>query len=240
MCPHCHKNAPIIYRGLVPTCTACGAVRAPFTGSSVNLTGKPAKVGGTVASAAGVLVLVLGLTLSLLLGLVPTALGHPALGLALGIPVGLLTLAISLGLFFGGKTLRKSGTEAESRTREQAIFALASHRGGLLRAGDVSKALNIPLEEADAELTALAKQKGDQVSLELDEDGGIYYRFLNEPGAPAWPGPRVRVEPGAVAPSGTRAGAGAAAAVADDRAAQEELAELEASLPPLHGSAARR
>jgi hypothetical protein len=204
----------------------------------VNLTGKPAKVGGTVASAAGVLVLVLGLTLSLLLGLVPTALGYPALGLALGIPVGLLTLAISLGLFFGGKTLRKSGTEAESRTREQAIFALASHRGGLLRAGDVSKALNIPIEEADAELTALAKQKGDQVSLELDEDGGIYYRFLNEPGAPAWPGPRVRVEPGAVAPSGTRVGVGAAAA--DDRAAQEEIAELEASLPPLHGSAARR
>jgi nucleotidyltransferase/DNA polymerase involved in DNA repair len=118
--------------------------------------------------------------------------------------VALLAIALGSVLLLGGRNLRKMGTDASKRTREQGIFALASHRGGILRASDVAQALGIPEEEADAELTTLAKQKSDQVSLELDEDG-----------------PRVE-------------------APVEEQAAREELAELEAPVPPVHGQGARR
>lgn len=194
MCPHCHKDAPVLYRGVVPYCTACGAQRAPLTGASVNLAGKPEKVGGTVASAAGVVVLVVGLGVALLLGALAAAVGYGMVGLALGGPVALISITIGTLLLLGGRSLRKTGAVEAQRTREQGIFALASNRGGLLRAADVAAALGITVEEADAELTALAKQKSDRVTLEIDDNGGIYYRFINEVGA-FGAAPRVRVPP---------------------------------------------
>ena len=189
-----------------------------------------------MASGVGVIVLIVGLTIALLLGLIPTALGYGLLGLALGAPVALFALSLGVLLLLGGRNLRKLGTDASQRTREQGIFALATHRGGILRAGDVAQALGIPVDEADAELTTLAKQKSDQVSLELDEDGGIFYRFMNVPGAFAWPGRtgvRVASETGPLARPRVEA-------PSVEQQPQEELDDLEAPLPPVQGQARRR
>lgn len=197
MCPHCRRDAPIVYRGVVPHCTACGAVRMPLSGSSVNLAGKPSKIGGTLTGAAGAVVLFLGTLISVTLGLVFGAFLSTGAGLAIGLTTGVLTLVLGLGLLFGGRHLWKQGEVTQSQTQAQAIFALASHRGGILRAREVAQSLNIPVEVADAELTGLAKRQPERVTLELEDSGEIYYRFPEIAPAmrvPAWDaGPRVRV-----------------------------------------------
>jgi hypothetical protein len=167
----------------------------PLSGSSVNLAGKPSKIGGTLTGAAGAVVLFLGTLISLTLGLVFGAFLSTGAGLAIGLTTGALTLALGLGLLFGGRHLWKQGEVTQSQTQSQAIFALASHRGGILRAREVAQALNMPVEVADAELTGLAKRQPERVTLELDDSGEIYYRFPEIAPAmrvPAWePGTRV-------------------------------------------------
>ncbi|MCK6586495.1 MAG: hypothetical protein L6Q76_02815 [Polyangiaceae bacterium] len=195
MCPHCRQNAPIVYRGVVPHCTACGAVRVPLSGSSVNLAGKPAKIGGTLTGAAGAAVLFVGAILSLGFGFLFSLISTTA-GLAIGLTMGVLTLVMAFSLFFGGRLLWKQGEAEKSQTKEQAIFALAHVRGGILRAREAAEALNLPEGMADAELLALARTQPERVTLELDDSGDIYYRFpaIAPPmRVPAWEGPRARV-----------------------------------------------
>ena len=200
MCPRCRQNAPLVYRGLVPYCSACGTMRVPLTGSSVNMAGRPSKLGGTLAKAIGWIVLAVGLSIALLLGLFfQWVLPAGFAGYAVGGVIALLTATFGVLLLRGGKSLQKSGDDEAQFTREKAIFALAAHRGGMLTANDAASALGIRAEEADSLLTVLAKTKSDQVSLELDDSGGIYYRF---PAMLGWSPPSaVRVDPG-VAPAG--------------------------------------
>jgi predicted DNA-binding transcriptional regulator len=172
----------------------------PLSGSSVNLAGKPAKIGGTLTGAAGAAILFLGTLISLALGLLFGSLLSTGAGLAIGLTMGAFTLALGIGLLFGGRHLWKKGEVTQSQTQEQAIFALASHRGGVLRAREVAQALDIQESIADAELTGLAKRQPDLVTLELDDSGEIYYRFpaiappMRVP-APTWEdaAPRARV-----------------------------------------------
>jgi len=190
MCPHCRQNAPIVYRGAMAYCTACGKPRLPLTGSGVNIAGQPAKVGGSVASILGWVTLAAGIIAALIVGALFQAI-FPAgiVGYVLGVVISLFSLGIGLSLVYGGKSLRKSGTEKERFTREQAIFALAQNRGGMLSAMDVSQALNLPLPAADALMTAYAKEDPERVRLEVDDSGGIYYLFPQI--APLTTGPRV-------------------------------------------------
>ena len=61
VCPYCQNDAPVVYRGMVAYCTACGAVRpAVLPTKSINLAGQPSKVGGIVAKVFGWLVLFFG------------------------------------------------------------------------------------------------------------------------------------------------------------------------------------
>src|SRR5437667_81825 len=101
MCPHCRQNAPVVYRGLMAYCTACGQPRTPA----------------------------------------------------------------------------------------EAVYALAAHRGGVLAAADVARSLSMGEAEADALLTAMAKEQPDWVTLDVDDDGRITYRFANA----AWDS-RIRVD----------------------------------------------
>jgi hypothetical protein len=81
------------------------------------------------------------------------------------------------------------------------VHALAANRGGSLTSLDVAQALGIPFEEADALLTSMAKEQMDHVSVEIDANGGLYYRFAgSSDGAAAavgsgGDGARVRVDP---------------------------------------------
>lgn len=204
MCPHCGQNAPIRYSGIAAFCSACGRPRPPLMAPSVSHAGKPSQVGGTVAGVLGWIVLAVGLalatTLGILLGLI-----HTTFGLVVGIPIGVLSIVISLVLLLSGRKLRQSGEARERETRRKAVIGLAANRGGAITAHDAAVALDIPPHEADAFLTHLAKTMPEEVTVELDDKGGIYYAFprLLSEARPGTAGrsrieePRVRVGGGA-------------------------------------------
>ena len=200
MCPKCRRDAPLVYRGVMAYCAACGAPRLPLSGASVAHAGQTSKLGGTVARVAGWTVLGAGLSIALLLGAIAHAL-FPAgfVGLALGLPIAVIALVIGLVLLRGGKSLRGTGESVERSTRAQAVHALAANRGGSLTSLDVAQALSIPFEEADALLTSMAKEQMDHVSVEIDASGGLYYRFAGSDGAgdggSGQDAARVRVDP---------------------------------------------
>ncbi len=177
MCPNCKQNAPIVYRGALAYCTACGAPRPPFSAKGVNLAGQPSKIGGSVAKFLGWLVLVGGLLLALtLIWVFQLLFPAGAVGWAFGVPVGVLSLIIGGLILFGGRKLETSGVEAERAAKFEAIWAIAMARGGLVTALEVGRALNMAPEGADKLLTDMTKQYPDYVSLEVDDAGNLFYK----------------------------------------------------------------
>ena len=177
LCPHCRQNAPLVYRGIAAYCTACNRPRLPLTERSINLAGQPSQIGGTLARVMGWLVLTGGLFLSLaLLGILIAIFPESVAGYIVGGGATLATGLLSWLLLRGGKNLKADGKDAEKNARVSAIYAMAPIRHGLLRASDVAVALQITADAADALLTDLAKTRSDHVSLEIDDQGGIYYR----------------------------------------------------------------
>jgi hypothetical protein len=184
VCPRCRQNAPIVYRGVNAFCTACGAPRSPLTSGSVNLAGQPSKVGGQITRVFGWIVLVVGTllaagSLAMCGAIVGMAAAAPYI---LSIPIALATWVLSYFLLKGGKQLEQSGVDTQKATRTQAVFALANTRGGMVTPNDLAQAIAVTPKEADDILTAMAKEISDHVSIEVDDNGVIYYRFA----AAAW------------------------------------------------------
>jgi hypothetical protein len=195
MCPRCGQNAPVVYRGVIAYCTSCNAPRPPLTGTSLHLAGQPSRVGGVVAKVVGWIVLGFGLTFALGLGLLFQLImpGTPA-PLVAALPTAVIALIVGIAFLRGGTSLGRRGDTAEKNARTQAALALAAHRGGTLSALDVAQALTIPLPEADALLTAIAREDYEHVSVDVDPNGTLVYRFVTASAAQA-PGARVRVDP---------------------------------------------
>lgn len=151
----------------------------PLANTSVNLAGQPSKVGGTVARVFGWISLVFGTFLSL--GTYALCSSIAVEGAAapyiLSIPMALITFVVSYFLLKGGKELAKSGEDTQKATRNQAVFMLANTRGGIVTPNDLAQAISISPKEADDVLTAMAKESPDHVSIEVDDNGVIYYRF---------------------------------------------------------------
>jgi hypothetical protein len=188
MCPHCGQNAPVVYRGVTAYCAACGQLRVPLTGSALNLAGQPSRVGSVLARVFGWIVLGVGLSFALGIG----ALAHiifpgGIVGLAIALPIAVLSLTVGVLALRGGKHLDEKSASAEKNARAQAVFALASHKGGTLTALDASRALDMPLAAAESLLQSLAKEQYEQVSVDVDANGTLVYRFV----VPT----RVRVDP---------------------------------------------
>jgi hypothetical protein len=185
MCPHCRQNAPIIYRGVFAYCSACNAPRAPFSGKALNLAGQPSKVGGTVASVFGWIVLVIGLAVGLgLMLMLQLLIPSAVIGYALGGFISVVTLAVGLLLLFGGSKLKTSGDQAQREAQMEAVYALAVNRGGAVTALDVGRSLNMAMQQADTLLTAMTKTYPEHVSVEVDENGSLYYQFVGKHGRP--------------------------------------------------------
>lgn len=183
ICPGCGRDAPIVYRGVVPYCTACGALRAPLATPSINMAGKSSQVGGTVASVAGWLVLLIGLSLELGLGLLLWAIFTGALALAVALPLALVSTGIGVALLRGGRSLRQSGQDKERAVHDQALLAMAGHHGPVT-ATDAARLLNVSVPVADAMLTELAKRDPDRLSVDIDDQGVVWFRLANPFGAP--------------------------------------------------------
>jgi hypothetical protein len=151
----------------------------PLAGASVNMAGQPSKVGGTVARVFGWIVLVFGTLLAA--GVFAACSSIAAAGAAapyiLAVPLALITWVLSYFLLKGGKSLEKSGADTQKATRNQAVFALANTRGGMVTPADLAHSIGVSPKEADDILTVMAKESPDHVSIEVDDNGTIYYRF---------------------------------------------------------------
>ncbi len=158
----------------------------PLSGASVNLAGKPSRVGGTVASVFGWLVLLVGASFALGIGLLFAAFHLLGVALALALPVALVSGAVGVLLVRRGGSLNRAGLALERSTWERALLALAAHRGSV-HAVDAAQALGVSVAEADAMLTDLAKREPDRIAVDIEEHGDIAYRFVDG---------RVRVEGG--------------------------------------------
>jgi hypothetical protein len=189
-CPHCYEDVPPILHGMRAYCSVCGG-ELPITAApgAVNVTGSPARVGATVAAALGWLVLLGGLMVALVLGGLVGLFSANA-GLFVGGAVGGVSLLAWLALLLGGKKLRTVGDDRTRSAQERVLHALAAQRGGALTARQAARALSIPEEDADALLTTIAKRHDGQVSVEVDDGGGISYVFRDV----AVHAARVRVE----------------------------------------------
>ncbi len=200
-CPFCKREAPVVYRGAIPQCTACGAIRMPLSGTALNLAGKPAKIGGAVTRAIGWLFLLVGLAMALAIGMLLWALTTIAVALAIALPVALVVLVGGIALVRGGRSLVRSGVDAQRAMHEVALMALASHRGSVT-AHDAAGALGVGVEEADAMLTAMAKQQPERLAVDIDDQGAVWFRAVDVVGSTG-PGVRVADEGGVrVSPPG--------------------------------------
>jgi hypothetical protein len=170
----------------------------PLAANSVNLAGQPSKVGGTVARVFGWLVLAFGWLAALLIGgLLFAAFGSASIAhWIVGGPIAIIASLIAYGLLKSGKQLEASGKLAEMTTKNQAFFALANARGGVLTAWDLAQSIATTPQEADDTLTKLAKEYPDHVSVDIDDNGTVLYRFPSvhwQKMRVAAPAPNVRV-----------------------------------------------
>src|SRR6185295_17707355 len=170
----------------------------PLAADSVNMAGQPSKVGGTVARVIGWLMLSGGWLLALLLGgiayLVAPGSAAPWI---LGVPIAAITSIVAYFILKSGKQLKEDGALTEMTTKNRAIFALANTRGGILTAPDLAQSIATSLQEADDILTNLAKQYPDHVTVDVDDNGTVLFRFPSV----HWqkirvqdPGPQMRVD----------------------------------------------
>jgi hypothetical protein len=120
-----------------------------------------------------------GLVVALVLAGLASGIVTPATAWVVGGLVGVITLMIAIPLLLGGRRLRRRGDERARAARERAVYALATQKRGVLTARDVARAVSIPEEEADALLTALAKRPDAGVSLEVDDNGNLSYKFAD-------------------------------------------------------------
>jgi len=178
LCPHCHQNAPILYKGVFAFCSACDRPRAPFSAKALAFAGQPSKVGGRVGRVVGALVLILGLLLAAALMLFFQLL-WPAqnIGYALGSPVALISVVIGTLFLIASGRLGRAGAEAERQARVEAVYALAVNRNGMLTVADTARSLQLNPADVEALLSELSKTESDYVSLEFDEQGQPFYLF---------------------------------------------------------------
>jgi len=175
----------------------------------VNYAGKPSKVGGVVTGVLGWLVLLFGLSVALLFGLLLKAIFTLGVGLAIALPLAILTLGVGVPLVVGGKALRRSGDATERETREQALLSMLAEQGRVSAAG-AAGTLGMRVEEADAALTSLAKRLPERVGVDVGDDGTVWYHPAALTSAAAWTAPaRVRIDdPAAPADGGAEAESG--------------------------------
>jgi hypothetical protein len=164
-----------VYHGIVPHCTACGAIRAPLSGPSVNLAGKSSQVGGAIVRAAGGVVMVGGSLLALAVGGLLYVLAPLATAVAVSLPIAALALAAGLALLLGGQRLRRSGNQEERATRQRALLALTEARGKV-SALDAARVLGLTESDADRLLTDLAKREPERMAVDVDREGTVHYR----------------------------------------------------------------
>lgn len=180
-CPSCGQDSPVTLRGATAYCVACDHPRPALGRQVVGRAGKAAKLSGTAAKLAGAGTLFLGTIIALFFVLLFQVALWPEgwLGWAIGIPIELLTLLVSVALFFGGRALSKSGEKTIDQTQRKAVRALAARHPGGLTTDQVADALDLALDEADALLTRIAQDPMERIEIDIMDDGTLIYIDAN-------------------------------------------------------------
>jgi hypothetical protein len=118
-----------------------------------------------------------------------------AIGYAIGAALAVVSLLVSLALLYGSHRLHRAGSDAQREARQQALYALAANRGGLLAPVDAARSLGLTVSDVEAALSDWAKRDPDHVSLEVDEEGELFYLFSRPGQRIDTFGKRYRVEP---------------------------------------------
>lgn len=181
-CPKCGQSAPIVLRGVEAFCTVCNARRAPFGGDILNLAGTPERIGGHAARWFGWGALSIGLFVALTAGLVVQAIASMItpgtwLGLAVALPIALLSIVLGLTGILGGNKLGRAGEARLLDKQRDIVRALARHQKGIVKVADAARALGVDEPRADAVLGALAREPAENISLDIDDDGNVMYLF---------------------------------------------------------------
>ena len=178
-CPHCRAFAPVRSSNGKLVCTACGKPRekGPKTvvieelgGSGEELT---ARAGSLVFSVLG------GLSIA-------TAIAGGLVGVFafrwIGVFAGIIQLAMSAALarfgWWAWQRGKSGGGALAMSTRanvELRVLALAEEHDGVLRVTDVMRAFKLTSAEAEKLLSGLVD--GSRVTLEVDSEGLMTYRF---------------------------------------------------------------
>lgn len=178
-CPHCGQNAPTRTRDFRVFCTACNRERGPLSGAGltmpISMVGKPSQIGGVASKIIGGGVAGFTLLLVTLVTVLSVSFSSTVLG-ALAVMLATIGGIASFLLFRGGKKLEQQGSKAQHDAREQALIAAARTRGGVLTAAEAAGVLDVQVGEADALLTAIAKE-GARAHVEVDRDGVVKYVF---------------------------------------------------------------
>jgi hypothetical protein len=170
----------------------------------LNIAGQPSRIGGVLSRGLGWALLFIAI-LTLAVG-IAGMMGPLLLKILLGIPaiaIALLAGGGSWAALSGGRKLSQQGSAAQQHAHEAALFAFAAHHGGVITAAEAAAGLNVQLAEADAMLTAMARE-GGRVSVEVDPQGVVRYVFREaQPLAAAPPvvSTGVRVDTSGVAPT---------------------------------------
>jgi hypothetical protein len=194
LCPHCHQNAPVVYKGVFAFCSACDKPRAPFSGKALAFAGQPSKFGGRLGRLLGALVLIFGTLLAAVFVLFFQLL-WPAqnIGYAIGSPIALVSIVLGTLLMIASSRLNRAGAEAERQARVEAVYALAVNRNGMLTAADTARSLQLDPATVEALLSELARTQPDFVSLEFDDRGQVFYLFSRAGARPHPFGAKYRV-----------------------------------------------
>jgi len=148
---------------------------------TVSLAGQPSRWGGAAASLAGLMVLVLGLSLSAgVLFLLQSLWPAYAIGWAFALPMAAASSLFGLLLLFGGSRLRRHGSERQRAVQLAAVKSFVQHRRGPISAYEIAGKLQLPEERVDGLLTQLARELATAVTLDVDADGHVVYDFEGE------------------------------------------------------------
>lgn len=173
-------------RGVEAFCTVCNARRAPFGGDILNLAGTPERIGGHAARWFGWGAMSIGLFVAFTAGLVVQAVASMItpgswLGLAIALPIALLSVILGLAGILGGNKLGRAGEARLLDKQRDIVRALARHEKGVVKVADAARALGVDETRADGVLGTLAREPAENVSLDIDDDGNIMYLFGSAP-----------------------------------------------------------
>ncbi len=176
MCPHCHKDAPLVYRADGVRCSACGASRSAVT--TWQKKGQPQQLGGRVARGLGWSVLVSGwLAATMISWLGHWLFGNYSLAEYVGLPMMILSGMVGAMTLRAGRRLQREGEGALRQSRVDSLRALASRNGGKVTPAEAATALRLDEAQADALLTELAVAPDPDVRLEVTDQGVLEYHF---------------------------------------------------------------